>query len=92
MLVACSIIVDEKSDALLIPLNSLVYRNNQPYVFVIDPVTGVVEKRLVSTGFENTQFIEVLAGIDEQEFVVTEGRHRLVDGGQAEIVNGRGGL
>lgn len=86
MFVTCWIVTEEKKDTLLIPLNSLVYRDNQPYVFVVDSTHNTVTKQKVKTGIEDVPFLEVIDGVKENDIVVTEGRHRLAEGTQISIL------
>jgi multidrug efflux pump subunit AcrA (membrane-fusion protein) len=91
MLIACYITVQEAPDAVLIPLNSILYRENNAHVFVVDPDTGAVTRRQIVDGLANTREAQVVAGIEEGELVVTDGRHRLVDGMQVAVISEEGG-
>lgn len=87
MFVTARIIVEEKSDAIVIPANSLIYRKDEAYVFVVDPKTSIVTKRSVVGGIGDIRKQEVVEGVVEGELVVTEGRHRLVEGTKVKILN-----
>lgn len=63
---------------LLIPLDAVMYRNDQAYVFkVVDDRAVEVE---VKTGKESDEQVEVLSGIAEGERIVIEGAGFIKDG------------
>ncbi|MEM8638168.1 MAG: HlyD family secretion protein [Cyanobacteria bacterium P01_G01_bin.54] len=74
--------------ATVLPFGAFIFRDRIPYVFVVNPRTNRVEQRVVETGIEGLQSVEVISGINPGELVVTEGRNRLVDGAAVEIVEG----
>ena len=84
--VTCWLIAEEKTHAILAPYRSIVYRENVPYVFVVDRATNTVSQRQVQTGLEGLHEAEVLAGVAEDEELVTDGRYRLVEGAPVRIV------
>lgn len=76
--------------AVTVPLNAVVYREQQPYVFVIDEETNEVEQRAVEIGIEGINERQILTGVAAGEQVVTEGQNRLVDGASVQIVQADG--
>ncbi len=86
MFVSAKIIVAEKSNVVTLPGNCLIFRRDKAYVFVADSQTGIVTRRPVMDGIGNIRKWEVIDGVKEGEFVVTEGRYRLVDGAKVEII------
>ena len=62
------IIVEEFSDALYIPVQSVVRVNNQPVVYV-DGVNGP-ESRPVEIGLDNDRMIRIVSGLAEDEKVL----------------------
>jgi len=77
--------VAEAEAAVTIPLNAVVYREQQPYVFVINDETSQVEQRPVEIGIEGLNERQILAGVAAGEQVVTEGQNRLVDGATVQV-------
>jgi len=67
--VTVSILVDERSDVLLIPNAAITTRGNETYVQVMSP-DGVTEERLITIGISNWQYTEVTDGLSEGEQVV----------------------
>lgn len=65
-------------EALLIPAGAVVQRGQLQIVFVND--RGVARLRLVRTGRERAEGIEVLSGLDGNESLVVAGVDRLADG------------
>ena len=67
--VTVSIVVEERSDVLLVPNQSITYRGREAYVQVVSP-DGVIEERLIQTGISDWQYTEVTEGLSESERVV----------------------
>ncbi len=70
-------ILNSSKEALIIPINALIYNNNQTYVFVINTNANKVSKRKITTGIRSDLYTEVTSGLTEGEKVVTSGRQRL---------------
>lgn len=80
MFVTCFIIVQEKENALVAPIESLIFRDNQFYLFTVDPKSGAVAERSVKIGIEESEYVEILGGIKQGEWLVTDGRYRVANG------------
>ncbi|MEI2418197.1 efflux RND transporter periplasmic adaptor subunit [Orrella sp. JC864] len=77
-------------DALAVPLDALRFRNDQSFVFVVDPASGKVAERRVELGQQSGNHRQVTEGVQEGELVVTDGRAVLHDGQQVRLLQ-RGG-
>ncbi len=86
MFVTCWIVVTEKADAVVVPYDVFVYRNNKPYVFVVNPTEGRVEQRQVVEGIAGLSTEEILEGVQEGELLVNDGRHRLSNGAPVTVI------
>ena len=69
-----------RSDVVTVPMESLIYRGETAYAFVVDPETFLVEQRMVSLGLTGDGGVEITAGLTEGDVVVTKGRYRLASG------------
>ncbi|NET38646.1 MAG: HlyD family efflux transporter periplasmic adaptor subunit [Cyanothece sp. SIO1E1] len=78
---------DSKPNAIVLPFGAVIFRERQPYVFVVNETDGTVEQRPIKQGIEGLDAIEVLEGVQPGERVVTEGNNRLVSGASIEIIN-----
>ena len=67
--VTVSIIVDERTDVLLVPNAAITSRGRETYVQVMSP-DGVIAERPITTGISNWQYTEVTDGLSEGEKVV----------------------
>ena len=67
--VTVSIIVQEKTDVLLVPNAAITTEGRQSYVQVVSS-TGTIEKRAIQTGITDYQNTEVIEGLIEGEKVV----------------------
>ena len=79
--------VASRNDAVVLPLGSLLPRNQKYYAFVVNEADGTVQKREVTLGIEGLSGVEILSGVQPGEQVVVEGQNRLVDGTPVEVVN-----
>ncbi len=71
--VTVSVIVQQKTDVLLVPNAAITREGFQSYVQVVLP-DGTTEKRAIQTGISDYQFTEVTEGLSEgEELVVPEG-------------------
>ncbi len=67
--VTVSIVVDERTDVLLIPNSAIIRQGQQTYVQVMSP-DGITEERLIQTGISDWQYTEVTDGLSEGEKIV----------------------
>lgn len=72
--------------AVVVPLNAVIRREQTPYVFVVNKA-GVVEQRQVELGIRGITQQEIERGVEVGEAVVTAGQNRLVDGASVQVVN-----
>ena len=74
----------DRGDVLMAPEQAIVPEGSQQYVFVVSE--GVAEKRAVNLGRRIPGFVAVDAGLSPGEAVVTEGTHKVTDGGAVEAL------
>ena len=82
---SCWINVATRSNALRIPMGSLLYDGAQPYVFVFDE--GTARRHDVTIGLRNSQHVEVTHGLQPGDQVVCKGRKKLVDGARIALID-----
>lgn len=75
-------------DALLVPRDALVYRNERSGVFVVEQ--EMVRFQPVSTGLNEGDTVEVVEGLDERATVVTRGANLLQNGDAVSILHPEG--
>jgi membrane fusion protein, multidrug efflux system len=83
-----------RPDAVAIPKKAVVRERDLNYAFVVND-DGTVSRRQITSGFEEENFIEVLAGVEAGEVVVTVGAETLSDGYPVTIqawTDGTGGV
>ncbi|MFO7600742.1 MAG: efflux transporter periplasmic adaptor subunit, partial [Candidatus Desulfacyla sp.] len=86
MFVTCWIVVNEKADAVVVPFDVFIYRQNKPYVFRVDQAGKRVEQIEVVEGISGLSMQEILQGAGEGELLVTDGRHRLSNGAPVDVI------
>ncbi|SLN72469.1 Macrolide export protein MacA [Falsiruegeria litorea R37] len=73
-----------------IPVEALLYHDNQAKVMLVDPETGIVDERELITGIREDTVIEVKEGLSPGEIVVTDGRHRVLSGDPVHLLEEEG--
>jgi RND family efflux transporter MFP subunit len=76
-------------ETILIPRDALVYRGEQPGVYMID--SDVAKFRNVETGLTEGEKVEVTNGLTEGETVVTRGTNLLKDGDRVRVMGAQPG-
>lgn len=84
MFTNCWIAVEQNPHALRIPISSLLFENDRPYVYVIE--NGVSIRRDIVTGLGDTAHMEVVKGLEQGEIVALAGRHQLSTGHPVRMV------
>ena len=86
MFARLEIIVDEKKDVTVIPIDALIEQENEIFVFVVED--GIARKRTVTTGIREKDHIEILNGLSETEQVIIFGKDSIMDGSRVTIGGG----
>jgi RND family efflux transporter MFP subunit len=81
-----SILIDTHKNAVLVPKDAVLYDpvNNRTRVFVAKG-DNQAEERQVSIGYSNTQYVEILSGIRENEKVIVVGQNGLQNGDKIKV-------
>ncbi len=80
------IAVAENPQAITVPLNAVIYREQKPYIFVVNQEEKIAELRLVKEGIQGISQQEIKAGINAGDLIITEGRTRLVNGTPIDVI------
>ena len=75
--------VSSHADAIAIPQRAIL---ENAYVFVVSD--GQARRREVTLGLQNTTLVEILSGLEEGEWVITEGNFGLEDGAAVNVEEG----
>jgi len=79
MFVETKILIRNNPEALVIPRNCIIYKQNEAYVFIFNLKDMQVSQRAIKTGIAEGNNMEVLEGLDEGEQIVTVGVDGLKD-------------
>ena len=69
---------EQHTDALLIPVSALVQEDNETIVYVVEG--GAAIRRVIETGIQSGNDVEVLGGLDDDDRIVVTGQGSLRDG------------
>ncbi|UVE16724.1 efflux RND transporter periplasmic adaptor subunit [Pseudomonas sp. LS44] len=72
---------------LAVPMSALTAENNQPYVWVVDPQTSTIQRRLVRIGAYTDKLVPVLEGLSADDWVVAAGVQVLQEGQKVHPVD-----
>ena len=76
---------EEHADALVIPRLALVEEDDQAAVYIVE--NGEVTRRVIETGIESGELVEVLGGLTGDEEIVVVGQSVLRDGSKVLASN-----
>ena len=76
--------VDERENALLVPLEAVLVLRNDSSVFLVDE--GVATRRAVTTGYVADGIVELVEGVEEGDQVVSTGQDGLRSGEPVRVV------
>jgi len=87
--VSAWIAVKEAANTTVIPANVSVYRDQKPFVFVVQEKDGkqFVEQRPVTIGIKGISQQEILEGIKPGDRLVTDGKNLLVNNAPVDVVD-----
>lgn len=74
------VISDSAEDVLTVPVDSVYYDGGLSYVYTYDDETSSLHKVEVETGLYDSEWIEIKAGVDESDKVLTTWSSELYDG------------
>ncbi|MDR1815038.1 MAG: efflux RND transporter periplasmic adaptor subunit [Tannerella sp.] len=85
MFVKADIVVDRAESAIIIPKDVVMSNRNRKYVFIVERNTAY--SRNITTGLEDEENIQVVEGLDENEYLVTRGYETLRDNSRVKVLN-----
>lgn len=86
MFVTAWIAAEKALNQVTIPMETLLYRNNKPYVFVVNRETCKVERRDLVVELSGGAGIAIREGVSDGEWVVSDGRYQLSNGSVVRIL------
>lgn len=73
-----------KENVLTIPLSSIVMRDDQRTVYVIENEVAV--RRILTTGYIGEDIVEILDGLKDDDVIITGGTNKVRDGSKVRVV------
>ena len=84
MFVTVHVVVDERTDALTLPIETILSEGKEKYVFVVKE--GQAHKASLNIGVRGGDAFEILEGLEVGDLVVASGASRLSEGVKVKIV------
>ncbi len=78
------LLAEPKENALVIPIQAIVMRDDQKTIFVPDK-DGYIQRRVLDIGYMDDKIAEVLSGLKDNELFVVEGHNKLREGAQIKM-------
>jgi membrane fusion protein, multidrug efflux system len=85
MFVKADIITAKKDSVIVIPKNIILSGNRGKYVFVVER-NSAADDRMITTGIENKDFVEVTEGLSENDRLIIKGFETLRDNSKVKII------
>ncbi len=84
MFIQTEIVVDRHDDAVVVPRELLLTRNNEIVVFIVEDQKAVA--RVVEVGIETKELAEILDGLEPEDALIVEGFETLRDGTPVSVI------
>ncbi len=84
MFCAVTLVTEMRPNAVVVPKKALVLESQEDMVFVFED--GVAKRRLVKVGLKDVEKLEILAGLEVGEEVITVGQEGLRDGSPVNAI------
>ena len=84
MFVKADIVVDRAESAIIIPKDAVISNRNRKYVYIVERNTAVM--RIIKTGLEDEENIQVTEGLNENENLVIRGHETLRENSRVKIL------
>ncbi len=86
MFAEVNFIIESKSKAVLVPIDSVMRSNLGRYVYLVEDHRVV--RREVKTGIKDRMHYEITSGLEAGEPIIIKGQHFVVDGERVRLVGG----
>ena len=83
-----SIVYDQHENVLQVPRSAILEDADEISVFVVEENKAV--RKIVETGYSNSGMVEITAGLDDDDLIVTMGQIGLKDEALVSVINGDG--
>jgi RND family efflux transporter MFP subunit len=84
MFVKADIVVDKAESAIIIPKDAIISNRNRKYVYIVERNTAVM--RVIKTGLEDEENIQIIDGLNENENLVIRGHETLRENSRVKIL------
>ena len=88
MFVNTHIVTATHENAVLVPKRAVIYDDGLPHVFAVKD--SVASKIQLEVGFEDSDNLEVLAGVEKGDRIVVVGQNGLKDEAKIRVIEGEG--
>jgi HlyD family secretion protein len=85
MKASATVSIDQVNDSLVVPVQAVLYDNNEPFVFIVENDLAV--RKNLETGIRNDDYIQIISGLNLHDEIIIEGQERLKDGDPIYVSN-----
>lgn len=79
-----TIVLESSEDAVVIPSNSIINRDDKKFVYVVEDDIAVEKE--VQIGIDTGEFAEIISGLNFDESIITTGQFYVSDGARVKVV------
>ncbi|MBI3998978.1 MAG: efflux RND transporter periplasmic adaptor subunit [Candidatus Omnitrophica bacterium] len=86
MFARVKILLYQKKNTLVVPNDALQGKENEQYVYVVNPEDKSVKKTPIVVGYARVDYAQIDSGLREGDLIAVSGLDRLEDGSKAKII------
>ncbi|OGX06883.1 MAG: hypothetical protein A3G87_09895 [Omnitrophica bacterium RIFCSPLOWO2_12_FULL_50_11] len=86
MSASIKILLYQKRNTLIVPIDALLGKEHEQYVYVVDPQEKTAVKTPVVVGYSRVDYAQIDSGVREGDLVVVSGMDRLEEGTKVRII------
>ena len=79
-----TISLEKAENAVVIPSNTIINKDNKKYVYVVEDDIAV--EKQVETGIDTGEFVQIISGLKFDEKIITEGQFYVSDGSKVKVL------
>ena len=84
MFAKADMVINSSENTIVIPKDIIINRNRNQIVYVVEK--GIAKERMITTGLENENNIEITSGLEVEESIVSKGFETLRHDSKVKIL------
>jgi multidrug efflux pump subunit AcrA (membrane-fusion protein) len=80
------LVLDSVDEAIVVKSDAVLERDGRKLVYIVE--NDIAVEKEVETGLDTGEFIQIISGINQGDFIIIEGQHYVSDGALVKVVRG----